>query len=85
MVLIGLSCAWLLGIWLGSQYDLPWLYSLVGIAPLLLVFFVRRHRKLIVLVSLAIIILPLGASFSYSNQNVFDDGNLRFYNDRGSW
>ena len=85
MVLICLSCAWVAGILLGSQVEVPWVYSLLGIAPLGLLFFFRQHLKKISLISLAIIILPLGASFSYSNQNVFDDGNLRFYNDRGSW
>lgn len=36
-----------------------------------------------ILLSLSIIILPLAAIFSYSNQNVFDETDLRFYNDRG--
>jgi competence protein ComEC len=83
LALICLSCAWVAGVFLGSQFNVPWLYSLVGIAPLILLFFLRDYRKIIVLISLSIIILPLAAAFSYSSQNVFDEADLRFYNGRG--
>jgi competence protein ComEC len=83
VLLIGLSCAWVLGIWLGSYFNIPWVYGLVGVVPLGLLCFFRRQRKIIVLASLAIIILPLAAAFSYSSQNVFDEDDLRFYNDLG--
>lgn len=83
MALICLSCAWILGVWLGSQYGVPWLYSLVGLVPLGLLFFFRGYRKIIIILSLSVIVLPLAAAFSYSSQNVFDETDLRFYNDRG--
>jgi len=83
VVLICFSCAWVAGVLLGSQFNVPWLYGLVGIAPLLLLFFFRSYRKIIILLSLSVVILPLAAAFSYSSQNVFDERDLRFYNDRG--
>ena len=83
MVLICLSFAWVAGIFLGSQFNVPWFYGLVGIAPLFLLFFFRSNRKIIILLSLSVIILPLAAASSYSSQNVFDETDLRFYNDRG--
>jgi competence protein ComEC len=83
VVLICLSCAWVAGVLLGSRFNLPWLYSLVGIAPLFLLFFFRSYRKIIILLSLSVIILPLAAAFSYSSQNAFDETDLRYYNDRG--
>jgi len=83
VVLICFSCAWVAGAFLGSQFNIPWLYGLVGIAPLFLLFFFRSYRKIIILLSLSVIILPLAAAFSYSSQNVFNETDLRFYNDRG--
>lgn len=83
MVLVWLSCAWVAGVFLGSHFNVPWIYCLVGIVPLFLWLFFRSHRKIIVLLSLSVIILPLAAAFSYSSQNVFDQTDLRFYNDRG--
>jgi len=83
VVLVWLSCAWIAGIFLGSYLNVPWIYCLIGIAPIFLLFFFRSYRKIIVLLSLSVIILPLAAAFSYSSQNVFDETDLRFYNDRG--
>ena len=83
MVLICFSCAWVAGVFLGSQFNVPWLYSLVGIVPLFLLLFFRSYRKIIILLSLSVIILPLAGAFSYSSQNIFDETDLRFYNDRG--
>ncbi len=83
MVLIGVSCAWLAGILLGWYFNVPWVYSLAGIVPLVLVFFIKRYRKIIFLLGIAIVILPLAAVFSYTQLNEYDESDLRFYNDRG--
>jgi competence protein ComEC len=83
LVLIGLSCAWLVGILVGWYHDVSCLYCLIGIAPLAWLFFIRRHRKIVFIVSLVIFVLPLAAAYSYSQLNVYDESDLRFYNDRG--
>ena len=83
MVLIVLSCAWLAGILIGWYNDIPWFYSLVGLVPLVLLFFIKRRGKLLITFALALIILPLAAGLAYTHLNVFDERDLRFYNDRG--
>jgi competence protein ComEC len=84
MFIIFLSCAWVLGIFLGSKFHLPWLLCLAGLAPLLLVFFTRRYKKLIILAGLGIIVLVAAAAYSYSSLYNVDEGRLRFYNDQGA-
>ena len=51
MSLIYLSCAWVAGIFLGSEFSLPLAFVFIGLTPLPLLFFVRQHKKLIILTS----------------------------------
>lgn len=84
MLLIYLSCAWVAGIFLGSNLNLPLALSLAGLIPLPLLFFVRQHRKPVILASLGIFILLAGAAYSFSSLHTIDESRLHFYNDRGS-
>ena len=84
MILIFLSCVWVLGIFLGYKFHLPWVFCLFGLAPLLLIFLTRKHIKLIVLASLGIVLLVASTAYSYSSLNTVDESRLRFYNDLGS-
>lgn len=84
MLLIYLSCVWVAGIFLGSQLNVPLALSLAGLIPLPLLFFTRRHRKPIILVSLGIITILAAAAYSYSSLHVVDEKSVQFYNDRGS-
>ena len=84
MLLIYLSCAWVAGIFLGSNLYLPLVFSLAGLIPLPLLFFTRRHRKLIILASLGLFTFLAAAAYSYSSLYTVDENSLRFYNDRGS-
>jgi cadmium resistance protein CadD (predicted permease) len=45
LVLIALSCAWLVGILVGWYFDVSWYYGLLGLLPLALLFLTRRYRK----------------------------------------
>ena len=83
MILVGLSCAWLLGIFIGWYFNLPWFYCFIGIVPLLLMFILKQYRKILLILGLAVIILPLAAGFAYGELNEYDNTDLRFYNDRG--
>ncbi len=83
MILIFLSCVWVLGIFLGSKFHLPWIFCLVALAPLLFLFFARQHRKLIILSGLGICLLVVASAYSYSSLYTVDEGRLRFYNDQG--
>ena len=80
MSLIYLSCGFVAGIFLGSKFNLPFVLILTGLAPLPLLFFLRQHRKLIILVSLCLIALFGGAFCFQSSLPPDDESCLRFYN-----
>jgi competence protein ComEC len=50
------SSAWVLGIFIGTLYQLPWLLIFTGTMSLLALIFTRRHRKLIIVLALTIVI-----------------------------
>ena len=83
MTLIYLSCAWVIGIFLGSKFYLPLVLLLTGLIPLSLLFFLRHHRKLIILSSLCLIALFGGAFCYQSGLPIIDENCLQFYNDHG--
>jgi len=82
--LIYLSCAWVAGIFLGSKLNLPFVLIVAGLAPLPLLFFLRQHRKLIILASLCLIALFVGAFCFRSSLPIVSENCLQFYNDRGT-
>ncbi|MFC1939563.1 DNA internalization-related competence protein ComEC/Rec2 [Chloroflexota bacterium] len=84
MTLIYLSCAWITGILLGSKFNLPLAFGLIGLIPLPLLFLTRQHRKLIILTSLCLIAIFGGAFRFQSNLPSADENHLRFYNDKGT-
>ena len=79
MTLIYLSCAWVVGILLGSKFNLPLALLLTGLIPLPLLFF-RQHRKLIILSSLCLVALFGGAFCYQSSLPIIDENCLQFYN-----
>ncbi|MFC1915789.1 ComEC/Rec2 family competence protein [Chloroflexota bacterium] len=83
MPLICLSCAWVAGIFLGTKFNLPLALILTGLVPLLLLFFIRQHRKLIILTGLSLITLFAAATYSYSSLYTVNESSLRHYNDSG--
>jgi len=80
--LIYLSCAWVAGIFLGSDFNLPLALTLTGLIPLPLLFFLHQHRKLIILTSLSLIILFSGTVYFQSSLPTTDESSLQFYNDQ---
>jgi competence protein ComEC len=84
VILIYLSCAWLAGIFLGSNYNLPVAFSLAGLVPLPFLFLTRRYRKLIVLASAGFIILVVSAAYAYPSLNTVKEDKIQFYNGRAS-
>jgi len=79
--LICLSCAWVAGIFLGSSFYLPLALTLVGLIPLPLLFFIRQHRKIIILTSFSLFTLFAATAYSYSSLHTVDESSLRLYND----
>jgi competence protein ComEC len=84
MFIIFLSCAWVLGIFLGTRFHLPWLLCLAGLTPLPLLFFTRKYKKWLVLVGLGIVLIVAAVNYGYSSLYTVNEGRLRFYNDQGT-
>ncbi len=84
MSLIYFSCAWVVGILLGSRFDLSLTLILIGLIPLLLLFLTSHHRKLIILTSLCLVTLFGGAFYSHSSMHSADNSSLQSYNDKGT-
>ena len=83
MPLIYLSCAWVVGIFLGSRFDPSLALIFIGLIPLPLFFFLRQHRKSIILTSLCFLAFCGGAFHFQSSLPPTDEHSLQFYNDRG--
>jgi len=79
--LICLSCAWVAGIFLGAEHNLPLALILIGLIPLPLLFFFRQHKKVIILTSFSLITLFAATAYSYSSLHTVNESSLRFYND----
>ena len=82
MALICLSCAWVVGIFLGSKLNLPLASIFSGLILLPLLFFLRQYRKIISLASLCLIAFFAGAFYFQTNLPTVDDNCLQFYNNR---
>lgn len=84
MPLIYLSCAWVVGIFLGSELNIPLAFVFIGLVPLPLLFLARQHRKLIILSSLCLVAFFSGAFYFQSSLPSADENYLRFYNEKGT-
>ncbi|MBN1160467.1 MAG: DNA internalization-related competence protein ComEC/Rec2 [Dehalococcoidales bacterium] len=85
MLLIFLSVVWVMGIYVGSLLELPTLLCLFGLVPLLLLFFMRRQWKKIVLAGLGILLFVGAAVYSYGSLYTVDEGRVHYYNDIGTY
>ena len=81
MPLIYLSCAWMVGIFLGAIFNLPLTLIFIGLIPLPLLFWFH-HRRMIILISLCVIALFGGAFCFQSSLPPSDEHSLQFYNDQ---
>ena len=80
MLLVYLSCAWLIGIFLGTKFYLPLGATLTGLIPFLLLFFARQHRKALIITGLSLIIFSTAATYTHISLNTNDKSNLKYYN-----
>ncbi len=83
MILICLSSAWLIGVYFGTILKLPPLFCLFGLVPLILLFFTRQHRKIVILASLGIFLCVGSAVYTYASLYSVDESRINFYNDSG--
>ncbi len=83
MPLIYLSCAWIVGIYLGSIYNLPLPVLLVGLVTLPLPLLLHRHRKSAVLIVLVSLLICVGIVRFQPDLTSADADSLQFYNEQG--
>ena len=81
MALIYISCAWVVGIYLGSRFALPLPLILIGLVPLPLLF-LGKHRKAIILAAVCLVALFGGALLFSASLPPNDESHLQFYNDQ---
>jgi competence protein ComEC len=80
LALIYLSGAWLAGIYLGSRLALPFALVLIGLLPLILLFFFRKKRKAIMLTAVCLVAFFSGALCYQASLPPNDASHLQFYN-----
>jgi len=83
LLIIILSCSWVIGIYIGSRFGLSPLLFLLAVVPLALVFFLRTYRRRLLLACLVTVIFVGASIYSYSSQHAIDEGHLHVYNDQG--
>ncbi|MGB2878494.1 MAG: ComEC/Rec2 family competence protein [Dehalococcoidales bacterium] len=84
MPLILLSAAWVVGIYLGTRFDLPLVLLSAGLVPLPFLLFLKKYRKFIVITSLSLFALFTASWYAYQSLHIIDVDDLRYYNDRGT-
>ena len=84
MPLILLSAAWVVGIYLGTRFNLPLVLLSAGLLPLPLLLFLKKYRKFIIITSLSLLALFTASWYAYQSLRIIDADDLRYYNDRGT-
>ncbi len=83
MPLLHVSCAWLLGIYLGAKISFPLSSLLFSLAPVCLLPFLFQYRSKLLLLTFCLLAF-FGATFRFQTaQPVVNEQHLAFYNNRG--
>jgi competence protein ComEC len=83
MWLLYVSCAWVVGIFLGSKISPPLLALAFGLIPFAFIPFFPRGKKTLIVVGLCLFALLGGGLYLPSSLPPADEHSLRFYNDTG--
>jgi competence protein ComEC len=70
MLLVLLSCAWILGLWLGSCFSPPLAVAAFSVMPLVAALFYRARRRLCLILAACLLVFFLAASYYPSAQPV---------------
>jgi competence protein ComEC len=77
------SCAWVVGIFLGSRLSLPVLVLAFGLVPFTLIPFLPGNKKALLVAGLCLFAVIGGALCLPSSLPAVDEQHLCFYNDKG--
>jgi competence protein ComEC len=84
MWLLYVSCAWVVGIFLGSKLSLPLFALAFGLIPFALIPLLHSSRKTLIVAGLCLFAL-IGGGFHFpSSLPPLDEHSLCFYNDKGT-
>ena len=84
MTLVYLSIAWIIGIYLGSKFTLPWPLVFIGLLPLCLIPFLLNYKRQLLLIGFCFVALFGGCLRFQTSLPVVDEHQLQFYNDKGT-
>jgi competence protein ComEC len=84
MTLVYLSVAWVIGIYLGSKFALPWAIVFIGLLPLCLIPFLLNYKRQLLLAGFCLLSLFGGCLRFQTSLPVVDEHHLQFYNDKGT-
>jgi competence protein ComEC len=84
MALVYLSIAWVIGIYLGSKFALPWAIVFIGLLPLCLIPFLLNYKRQLLLAGFCLLALFGGCLRFQTSLPVVDEHHLQFYNDKGT-
>jgi competence protein ComEC len=84
MTLVCLSIAWVIGIYLGSKFALPWATIFIGLLPLCLIPFLLNYKKHLLLASFCLLSLFGGCIRLQTSLPVVNEQHLQFYNGKGT-
>lgn len=84
MILLYLSAAWVSGIYLGSRLHVPLALLSIAVIPLLLLPFLSRCRKHLLVTAFCLLALIGGGLRFQDSLPSVDEGYLQFYNDKGT-
>lgn len=84
MWLLYVSCAWVVGVLLGSYAELPMVTLAISLVPLALIPFLSDSRKALIVTGLCLLALFGGGLHAASIAPAPDEHSLSFYNDRGT-
>jgi len=84
MALVYLSIAWVLGVFLGSIFSLPWAIIFIGILPLCLIPFLSHYKRQLLLSGFCLLSLFGGCLRFQMSLPAIDEHHLQFYNGKGA-
>ena len=84
MTLVYLSIAWVIGIYLGSKFALPWATIFIGLLPLCLIPFLLNYKRQLLLAGFCLLSLFGGCLRFQTSLPVVDEHHLQFYNGKGT-
>jgi hypothetical protein len=84
MALVYLSIAWVIGIYLGSRFSLPWGIVFIGLLPLCLIPFLLNYKRQLLLAGFCLLSLFGGCLRFQTSLPVVNEHHLQFYNDKGT-